>query len=212
VTIAALYGSAGSVIGMQVAEELGVPFLDRAIPDAVMRRADLSKEAVDDVDEETSTKVERLTSWLARTSTMAGDSGGRVERLDAQDRMVRSHIEAVLAEASVAGGVVLGRGGMVVLRSVPWVLHVHLGGAANARIDQAMALHGISRKLAEERLKSEDRARTSYVRRAYGVNGEDPSWYHLMLDSTALAIDVCVDIISAASRARTREPRATTPI
>ena len=195
-----------------MAEALGVPFLDRAIPDAVMRRADLPREAVDDADDETRTKIERLTSWLARTSTMTGDSGGRVERLDTQDRMVRAHIEAVLAEASVVGGVILGRGGMVVLRSVPWALHVHLGGARQARIDQAIALQGIDREIAEERLTSEDRARKTYVRHAYGVDGEDPSLYHLMLDSTALAIDVCVDIISAASRARTRDPRATAPI
>jgi hypothetical protein len=33
---------------------------------------------------------------------------------------------------SVSGGVALGRGGMVVLRDVPWALHVHLGGPPEA--------------------------------------------------------------------------------
>ena len=211
-TIAALYGAGGSAIGLRVADELGVPFLDRAIADAVAQRTDLPKEAVDDVDDEVRTKVERLTTWLGRTSTLGGDSGGRVERLETHQRMVRAGIEAVLADASVNGGVVIGRGGMVVLRSIPWVLHVHLGGAREARIDQAMVLQGISRGLAEERQRIEDRTRMTYVRQAYGVNGEDPSLYHLMIDSTALGIDACVDIISAASRARTREPRPTTPI
>src|SRR5438105_12612302 len=35
VTVSAQYGTAGAVIGPAVAEQLGVPFLDRAIPAAV---------------------------------------------------------------------------------------------------------------------------------------------------------------------------------
>lgn len=46
VTLAALYGAAGTVIGPQVAERLGVPFLDRAIPQGAARRVGRSDEAV----------------------------------------------------------------------------------------------------------------------------------------------------------------------
>ena len=49
VTIAALYGAAGSVIGPQVAERLGVAFLDRGITEAVAARTGLPEEAVADV-------------------------------------------------------------------------------------------------------------------------------------------------------------------
>jgi hypothetical protein len=35
VTLSASFGAGGSVIGPRVAEELGLPFLDRAIPVAV---------------------------------------------------------------------------------------------------------------------------------------------------------------------------------
>jgi hypothetical protein len=41
VTLAALYGAGGSVVGPQVAERLGVPFLDREIPEAVAQRSGL---------------------------------------------------------------------------------------------------------------------------------------------------------------------------
>jgi Cytidylate kinase-like family len=46
VTLAALYGSRDSVIGPRVAERLGVPFLDREIPEAVAARSGLSTDAV----------------------------------------------------------------------------------------------------------------------------------------------------------------------
>ena len=212
VTIAALYGAAGSVIGPRVAERLGVPLLDRAIPEEVAKRTGLSEAAVADVDEVPRSAIERLTANLGRASTITGAVGGSVERLDVEERAVRAQIEEFLARASISGGVAIGRGGMVVLRSVPWALHVHLGGPRDARIQQRMALEGIDRATAEQRQKAEDRTRIDYVRRAYGVDGSLPSLYHLMLDSTAIDIDTCVDLIVAASRARTLHPRPSPPI
>ena len=95
VTLASLYGAGGRVIGPRVAERLGVPFLDRAIPEAVARQAGLPEDAVADVDEQPRTAMERLVAAL------------------------RAHIEEFPARMSVSGGVALGRGGMVVLRDVP---------------------------------------------------------------------------------------------
>ena len=40
VTLATLYGAGGSVVGPQVAQRLGVPFLDRGISQAVVPRPD----------------------------------------------------------------------------------------------------------------------------------------------------------------------------
>ena len=71
-----------------------------------------------------------------------------------------------------------------------------------------MAQDGIDRETADRRQKNEDRARAAYVYRAYGVDGGDPSLYHLMLDTTALGVDTCVDLIAMAAQARTRQPKA----
>jgi cytidylate kinase len=212
VTIAALYGAAGTVIGPKVAERLGVPFLDRDIPEAVAKRTGLPQAVVEGVDDAPRSGMQRLTASLGRASTIGGAMGGSVEQLDVDERRVRARIEQFLARASISGGVALGRGGMVVLRSVPWALHVYLGGPREARIAQRMALEGIDRTTAEVRQKAEDRARISYVSRVYGVDGTDPALYHLMLDSTALDVDACVDLIVTAARARVRNPRPSPPI
>jgi cytidylate kinase len=100
---------------------------------------------------------------------------------------------------------------MVVLRSVPQALHVHLGGPAEARVQQRMALDGIDHATARRRCELTDRTRLRYVRSAYGIDGEDPSLYHLMLDSTAVDLDACVDLIVMAAQARTRQPRPSPP-
>ena len=204
VTLAALYGAGGSVVGPKVAERLSVPLLDRAIPAAVARHTGLSEDADAGVDDHPRSPMQRLVSSLGRSTTPGGGTGGSVEQLDMQERSVRARIEEFLARSTVSGGVAVGRGGMVVLQSVPWALHVHLGGPREARVRQRMALEGIDRDTAERRRRAEDRARAEYVRRAYGVDGADPGLYHLMIDSTAIDLDTCVDLIVTAGRARAR--------
>jgi cytidylate kinase len=208
VTIAALYGAGGTVIGPRVAERLGVRCLNREIPESVARRTGLSEQAVSEVDEKPQSRMKRLLGSLGRASAVFG-TAGPAERLDLQERRLRAYIEEFLAQATIQGGVAIGRGGMIVLREVPWALHVHLGGPREARLRQRMALEGIDRQTAERRQKAEDGARMRYVRRAYGMTGEDPGLYHLMLDSTAIDLDTCVDVIATAAQARTRHPRAT---
>jgi hypothetical protein len=202
VTIAALYGASGSVIGPRVAERLGVPLLDRQIPAAVAEQSGLPEAAVAAVDQQPRSGLDRLVSSLGRISTTSGGAAGSDERLDLQERRLRGDIEEFLAKSAGSGGVAIGRGGMVVLRRVPWALHVHLGGPREARLQVRMAQDGIDRETAERRQKAEDRYRIAYVRRVYGVDGEDPNLYHLMLDTTALELDTCVELIVTAARDR----------
>lgn len=202
VTIASLYGAGGKAIGPRVAERLGVPFLDRAIPRSVAERVGLTEDAVAASDEGPRSGIDRLLSNLARVGDATTASGRDVERVHLEERRMRAEIEAFLAEASHAGGVVLGRGGAVVLRSVPGALHVHLGGSTDERVARVMRLQGVDRRTAERRVRLNDAARMEYVRVAYGVDGENPSLYHLMVETAAFGIDACVDLIVTASSLR----------
>ena len=207
VTIAALYGAGGSRIGPRVAEQLGVQFLDRAIPSSVAKRAGLPERAFAEVDERPQSRSQRLLAVLARASPPSGASG-QVERVDLEERRLRAEVEDFLADASRSGGVMLGRGGAIVLAEVPGALHVHLGGDRKARVERVMEWQGVDRETAAHNLKVNDRARRDYVRSAYGVDGDNPQLYHLMVDAIALGVDVCVDLIVAASESRVRQAPA----
>ena len=211
VTLAALYGAGDSVIGPRVAERLGVSFLDREIPEAVAKRTGLSTDAVAAVDDAPRGGSKKWISRLGRASTISGGAAGAAEHLDLQERQLRAHVEEFLAQATISGGVALGRGGMVVLRDVRHALHVQLQGPREARVRQGMTIEGIDRLTAARRQEAEDEARVGYVRRAYGVDGHDPRLYHLVLDSTALSFDACVELIVVASQARMRDARDASP-
>jgi cytidylate kinase len=200
VTIAALYGAGGSAVGPRVAERLGVEFLDRAIPASVARRMGLPEAAVASYDEQPRSRMGRLVESLARVPNPSGDESA--EHLDLDEDRIQAEIEEFLARASASGGVVLGRGGAVVLGSVPGALHVLLTGPRQARVEQAMRIEGVDQKTAEKRLEANDSARREYVRGRYGVDGDDPSLYHLVIDGTAFGVDACADLIATASRMR----------
>jgi cytidylate kinase len=206
VTLAALYGAGGSVVGPRVAERLGVRFLDRAIPRSVAERTGLPETAVAGADDdEPQSRWNRLLDALGKASPPSGASG-QVEQVDLENRKLHGEIERFLADASRAGAVVLGRGGAIVLASVPGALHVYLGGSRDGRIERVMDLNNLDRPTAAARVQEHDRARMEYVRSVYGVEGDDPTLYHLMIDAIKLGVDVCVDLIVAASESLTRAP------
>ncbi|WP_404952739.1 AAA family ATPase [Streptomyces sp. 147326] len=209
VTLAALYGTGGVVIGPEVAQRLGVAFLDRAIPASVAAQSGVPQEVVAAADERPRSRGQRLLAALARAPSLTG--GPAQERWLLEEGAMRADIRRFMADAARSGGVVLGRGGAIVLREVPQALHVYLGGPRQARIARVMEAEAVDRATAERRVKANDWARREYVRRAYGADGDDPALYHLMIDATAFSVDACVELIVRAAALRTpRRADATT--
>jgi cytidylate kinase len=203
VTLAAFYGAGGTVVGPRVAERLGVSFLDRGILTAVAQRLRVPEEAAAEYEEPPPRSgVGRFLGSLAKVGI---SDATPMDNLELEEHRYRAETEEFIASAAVSGGVILGRGGQVVLRDRPGVLHVFLGGTPEARIRQAMEIEGVDRKTAERRQQANDRARVEYVSRNYGVTGLDPDLYHLRIDSTALDLDTVVDLIVAASQSRIRQ-------
>lgn len=197
VTLAALYGTGGVVIGPEVAQRLGVDFLDRAIPASVAAQTGVPEEVVAAADERPLSRGQRLLARLGRAPSLT--AGPAQERWFLQEGEMRAQMRRFMADAARSGGVVLGRGGAIVLREVPQALHVYLGGPLQARIARAAEAEGVDRATAERRVKANDWARREYVRRAYGADGDDPALYHLMIDATAFSVEACVELIVAAA-------------
>jgi cytidylate kinase len=202
VTLAAFYGAGGTVVGPRVAERLGVPFLDRGILTAVAQRLRVPEEAAAEYEAPPRGAAGRFLDSLARVGI---SDATPMDNLELDEHRYRAETEEFIAAAATSGGVILGRGGQVVLRGRPGVLHVFLGGPREARIRQGMEIEGVDRKTAERRQEANDRARVEYVSRNYGATGLDPDLYHLRIDSTALDLDTVVDLIVAASESRMRQ-------
>ena len=201
VAISASYGAGGSQIAPALAERLGVPFVDRAIPMAVADELDIAYDDAATLDRQLGL------SWLERllSGFVGGDTGvpspapaGTIT----SDDFRRATEEALVNQAATGVGVILGRGAVVVLREDPRALRVRLDGPADRRLEQAMRLGIADRETAERAMKRLDRVHLDYAKHFYGVELRDLSLYHLVLDSTALPFETCVDLIAAAALQR----------
>jgi cytidylate kinase len=201
VTISAPYGAGGPIVGRTIAERLGVPFLDRAIPTAVAQTLAVSLDEAQAHDERADTRVGRMLSALA----VSGLGFGPTPEPGVPPQAFREQTERVITSAArTTGCVVLGRAAVIVLRDHPFALHTCLNGPLERRVRQAISLstedddEAAVRKLVEET----DRNRKAYFRHFYSVDPDDPSLYHVTLDSTVLDLDTCAEFIATAARAR----------
>jgi cytidylate kinase len=173
VAISAPYGAGGSHVAPALAERLGVPFLDRP--------ADTEPD-------------HGLLSKLSSIGLAWGTPAGMELEDLVPGETRRREIEAELA--ALEHGVVLGRAAAFLKREDPSVLRVLLTGPPERRIEQAMRLEGIDRATASTRLERTDRSRLAYHQTLYCADPRKPELYHLVVDSTALSFETCVELIA----------------
>ncbi|MFD0688393.1 cytidylate kinase-like family protein [Actinomadura fibrosa] len=211
ITISATFGARGAVVGPAVADRLGLPFVDRAIPELVAGEIGCTLEEALAHDGRAESGIGRILAGAARLPQVA--LGGMDVYVPSQaivpPEQFVERTEGVLNRvADGGGGVLLGRAAAVVLADRPDALHVRLDGPRERRL--AVAAREIRRsdgptgppgRDVERMLDDNDRARTAYVKHFYGVDPADPRLYHLVVDTTRLPASAAVELIVTAARA-----------
>jgi cytidylate kinase len=201
VTVSASYGAGGSEIGPAVAEALGLPFVDRAIPVEVARKLDVPLDLAEERDERTDRGLWRVISSMALVPEMSG-AGPLAYHTFADEHAFREKTEEVLREIAATGAVMLGRAGALVLAGRADTLHVRLDGPVEARVAGMVRRTGRPEAEVRRALRSNDAARAAYVRNFYRADPAHARHYHLVLDTTAVPWNAAADLVVAAARAR----------
>jgi cytidylate kinase len=200
ITISASFGAGGARVGRAVADELGLPFFDRAVPAAVAESLSVPIEDALNQDERAPSALTRLASMFAYVSmpfagAPAADAGMR------DSEQFRAETEKILHKiADTTGGVIVGRAGMMVLRDRPDVLRVRLDGPVEQRIAQATLAENLSESDARRLQRDVDAAREAYSHVFYRARQADPGLYHVNLEATSLGDAVCATAIVSAAR------------
>ena len=208
ITVSASYGAGGSVVAPALAERLGLPFLQRVTTSEGHPAEPGPCDEQLTEEELKATPIHRLLASF----THAMPVGPTVTPPSAhhQDQHLRGHGEAgIVRLLAGGGGVILGRAAAVVLGKDRG-FHVRLDGPPGRRVAQGAVVEGISEEQAEARLRAADKARTAYVRRLYRPDPADPALYHLVIDSTAMSLEVVTEVVLVAARAHAASPESAT--
>jgi cytidylate kinase len=198
ITVSAAYGAGGSVVAPELAERLGVPFVDRVTGTANPSTPPTLNEGLS-AEGTGATPVHRLLGSLSHAMP-AGPTLSPPTHRHHDDEIRQAAEEEVFALAVGGGGVVLGRAAAIVL-GLDGGFHVRLDGPPHRRLAQGAAVEGVSIEEARAHMQAADKARTSYVRRLYGVDPAAARHYHLVVDSTAIPLSAVVELILISSAA-----------
>ncbi len=185
ITISRQFGSGGRTIGKEVAEALGIPCYDQELIEKVAEDSGLAKEYVEEHGENTT-----YSTILANAfSTYSYSSGTTQDYLwNIQKKIIRE-----LAEKGPC--VIVGRCADYILRDHADCLKVFIHSDIEARAHRIVHLYGESKDEPKKRLAKKDKRRAAYYRFYTDMEWGDVKNYHISLDSGALGIEKCVEII-----------------
>ena len=184
------YASGGSEIGERAAKRLGIPCYGQEV---LKRAADLMN-----------TVPERLIHLEETTSNSLLYSLGMAARMAVGERDGLSEEgalyvveERVIKDMALQGScVIVGRCAGWILRDRPDVLRVFVHASREYRMRRAEEVYHVPKQDVENTLKKYDRRRANFYRANTGMSWDDKKGYHLVLDSSAIGINECVNIIS----------------
>lgn len=189
VTISREFGSGGRTIGKIVAEKLGYKFYDTEIIEEVVRETGLSHNIVEKYDEYATHKNSFLYS-IAVNSGGEGYSG-----LSFANRVQVAQVNIIKRLAEEGDCVIMGRGADYILREREDCFNVFIRADMDFRAKHVIDNYGETDVKIEDRLRDKDVRRKvfyrSFAMREWGVCEN----YNLMLDSGAIGIEKCAEII-----------------
>jgi cytidylate kinase len=194
ITISREFGSGGRAIGKRVADKLGMDFYDKELVERVALETGFDPRYVEEEGEDTSNSSGVVYDFpYGFSSVMRG--------MSTADFLWLMQREVILQIAGQSGSdekgpcVIVGRCADYILKDRDDSLHVFIHANQAFRAERIVRLYGGSEKSPEKRLQDKDKKRKAYYEH-YAERGWGRSQnYHISLNSGAIGIDKCVDII-----------------
>lgn len=189
ITIEREYASGGREIGELIAQKLGIPCYNREILQMASERCGVSMEYLETA-EEAAPKSFLYTLMLTSSPTRTIE-----ENLPLSDKVyiIETNIIQELAEKSDC--VIVGRCAGYILKDLEKVFNVFVYSDMENRVKRAVGQYGVDSKRVEASLRKIDKRRETFYSINTGGNWYDKNNYDLCLNSGALGMELCADLI-----------------
>ena len=185
ITISRQFGSGGRTIGRQVAEKLGIPCYDQELIEQLAEKSGFTKEYIKKHSEYT-----ERGGWLA--NALSGRAAGGMTN---QDHIWVAQRELILELAAKGPCVMVGRCADYILQGQADCLNVFIHASMENRAERIVKMYGERDDAPEKRLRDKDKRRKAYYQFYTDTEWGRAENYHVSLDSGALGIDKCVELI-----------------
>lgn len=191
ITISREYGSGGRTVGELVAKELGVPFYDKEMVNAMAEACGFSHDFIEEIGEYASVTNSFLFS-IAISSRMEGT----VNMMSAADQLYACQANYIRELAEKGPCVIVGRCADYVLRDDPKCVSFFVKADMDSRIERAVKYYGMEEKNAEDALRKADKRRASYYNYYATSTWGDVNNYDLCVDTGAVGVEGAVELMA----------------
>ena len=195
ITIGRQYGSAGHDIGQMVAEALGYKFYDKELVEIAAKKSNISKEAVDDIDEKATSSF--LYSLASGNYSLRGISGPHYYEMPQNDKLFIAQSQVIKDVAGRDNCVIVGRCADYVLDDAKNVdlLNVFIYADQDFRIRRVKETFNITERQAKDRVIKTDKQRRIYYSYYSNRDWGSMSNYDMCLNTCKLGIKTAANII-----------------
>ena len=201
ITINRELGSGGRTVGRKLADQLGVPYYDKALGQGLQEKYNLTVE-----------EIERLKGrkhgWWADFKRVVGigqvfinsskyyevEMGKETELLTTGE-MYKVEKEIVKGIAADESCVIAGRTAFYIMKDQPNRMSILIQASMDYRIERVMKKQGLSREEAEKVIKKVDKMRENYVNKYTSTSRYDTRNYDLVISMDGKTEDEVAEMI-----------------
>lgn len=179
ITISRQLGSLGNDIADALKNELSYAYLDKIqLEEMLVSTYGLPEESVEKYDEK------KPAFWDIFFSE--------------KDRYLHFMKTAMYEFAQQGNGIILGRGGQVLLKDVPGALHVRVVAPMELRLERVKQRYNCDDRLAEQLIRNSDHDRIGFQKFFFHINWEDLSQYDLVMNTGTFTVVQVVEFVKSA--------------
>lgn len=176
ITISRQLGSMGTRIAQLLSKKFNCTYLDKESLEEMFEEFGMSKESVERFDEK------KPTFWdLFKTD---------------KARYLHFMRGAVLEFAHKKDGIILGRGGQIILGDVPGVLNVRVISPLSTRMNRIMKRFACDEQHALQFIQHSDHERAGFHKFFFDENWQDLHLYDLVINTSSFSPETATDVIA----------------
>jgi cytidylate kinase len=186
-TISRERGSGGTTVGMMVAKELGWEYYDRELIDRVAQRVGSTPEEIEAHDERAPGVMHQMLLQLLEGKHPTGA------------QYLRSLVRLLRSLRDRGNAVIMGRGGHLILSHS---LRVRVVAPLELRVERVAELESLSPEEARHAILSADRDRRHFLKSAFGIDADDPTYFDLVLNTETMSLEHAAHLVHCALETR----------
>lgn len=188
ITFSRGYGSCGTHVARTLAERLDLCLFDKEILEQVAAKAEMDVDLVEKLEE--NTKRFKLEPWRAFFT-------GKALTADRFQKILQS----IILNVAAGGCIILGRGANLVL-GPKRAFRVRIVGSLDNCAQRIAKAKGIDLEAAKKRVIEVNRTRDEFLKRLYGTDISDATFYDITLNSDQFDVDHMVDLVMSGMEKR----------